>query len=39
MKTLALVPVGGEPAALGRLVADHNSRFGKVIKEAGIVAE
>ena len=39
MKTLALVPAGGEPAALGRLVADHNGRFGKVIKEAGIVAE
>jgi len=38
MKTLALVPVGGEPAALGRLVADHYQRFGKVIKEAGIVA-
>lgn len=39
MKTLALVPTGGEPAALGRLVADHYSRFGKVIREAGIVAE
>ncbi|WP_415163137.1 Bug family tripartite tricarboxylate transporter substrate binding protein [Ottowia sp.] len=39
MKALALIPAGGEPAALSRLVADHNSRFGKVIKDAGIVAE
>ncbi|MFT3777269.1 MAG: tripartite tricarboxylate transporter substrate binding protein [Ottowia sp.] len=39
MKALALIPAGGEPAALSRLVADHNSRFGKVIKEAGIVVE
>ncbi len=39
MKTLALIPAGGEPAALARLVADHHSRFGKVIKEAGIVVE
>lgn len=38
MKTLALVPAGGEPAALGRLVVDNYQRFGKVIKEAGIVA-
>ncbi len=39
MKTLALVPAGGDPSALARLVADHHSRFGKVIKEAGIVVE
>lgn len=39
MKTLALVPAGGEPAALGDLVADHYNRFGKVIREAGIVVE
>ncbi len=39
MKTLALVPTGGEPSALGTLVADHYNRFGAVIREAGIVAE
>ena len=39
MTTLALVPVGGEPAALARINADHHSRYGKVIKEAGIQAD
>lgn len=39
MKTLALIPAGGDPSALARLVADHHSRFGKVIKEAGIVVQ
>lgn len=39
MTTLALLPVGGEPAALARINADHHSRYGKVIKEAGIQAD
>ena len=39
MTTLALVPVGGEPVALARVIADHHSRYGKVIKEAGIQAD
>ena len=39
MTTLALVPAGGEPAALARINADHHTRYGKVIKEAGIQAD
>lgn len=39
MTTLALVPAGGEPAALARINADHHARYGKVIKEAGIQAD
>ena len=39
MNTLALIPVGGEPSALARINAEHHSRYGKVIKEAGIQAD
>jgi len=39
MKTLALVPKGGEPAAISRVIANDHSRYGKVIKEAGIQVE
>ncbi len=39
MNTLALVPVGGEPSALARINADHNQRYGKVIRETGIMAD
>lgn len=39
MTTLALVPAGGEPAALARINADHHTRYGRVIKEAGIQAD
>ena len=39
MTTLALVPAGGEPAALARINLDHHTRYGKVIKEAGIQAD
>ncbi len=39
MNTLALIPAGGAPAALAAINADHNTRFGKVIREVGIVAE
>ncbi len=39
MTTLALVPAGGDPAALARINLDHHTRYGKVIKEAGIQAD
>ena len=39
MTTLALIPAGGEPVELARANADHNNRFGKVIKEFGIQAD
>ncbi len=39
MTTLALVPAGGEPAALARINLDHHTRYGKVIKDAGIQAD
>jgi tripartite-type tricarboxylate transporter receptor subunit TctC len=39
MTALALVPVGGEPPALTRLIGDNFTRYGKVIKDAGIQAD
>ncbi|MBL0420412.1 tripartite tricarboxylate transporter substrate binding protein [Ramlibacter sp. AW1] len=39
MTALALVPVGGEPAALGRINADDHQRYAKLIKEFNISAE
>ncbi len=39
MAALALLPVGGEPPALTRLIVDNFSRYGKVIKDAGIQAD
>ena len=39
MHTLALIPVGGEPPALTKVVADNFNRYGKIIKEAGIQAD
>ena len=39
MTALALIPAGGDPSALTRAVADNHTRFGKVIKEAGIQVE
>jgi tripartite-type tricarboxylate transporter receptor subunit TctC len=39
MKALALIPAGGEPAAISRVIASDHSRYGKVIKEAGIQVE
>ena len=39
MTTLALVPAGGDPAALARINLDHHTRYGKVIKDAGIQAD
>jgi tripartite-type tricarboxylate transporter receptor subunit TctC len=39
MQQLALMPVGGEPAALRSVDAADHERYGKVIKEFGIQAE
>lgn len=39
MTTLALIPAGGDPSALAQINADHNNRFGKVIRETGIMAD
>ena len=39
MTNLALVPVGGEPAAVARAVTSDFNRYGKIIKEAGIQAD
>jgi len=39
MTLLALVPAGGEPAELAKVNIEHNSRYGKVIKEFGIQAD
>ena len=39
MTALALLPVGGEPAALTRLITDNFTRYGRVIKDAGIQAD
>lgn len=39
MLVLALEPAGGDPSELAKINADHNSRFGKVIKEFNIQAD
>lgn len=39
MTALALVPAGGEPAAIARMTASDFTRYGKIIKEAGIQAD
>ena len=39
MTTLALIPAGGAPDALSKINAEHNQRYGKVIKETGIMAD
>ena len=39
MTALALIPAGGEPAAVSRATASDFSRYGKIIKEAGIQAD
>lgn len=39
MITLALVPVGGDGAVLGRINANDHDRYAKVIKEFGIQAD
>lgn len=39
MTTMALIPAGGEPAALAKINQYHNERYGKVIRETGITAD
>ncbi len=39
LTTLATIPVGGDPSAIGKLNAADHARYGKVIKEFGIQAE
>ena len=39
MTLLALVPAGGEPPALTAMIADNHTRYGKIIKDAGIQAD
>ncbi len=39
MTTLALVPVGGDPAAVSRAIGSDFSRYGKIIRETGIQAD
>ncbi len=39
MNTMALIPAGGEPAALAKINQYHNERYGKVIRETGIMAD
>ncbi|MDF3836308.1 tripartite tricarboxylate transporter substrate binding protein [Cupriavidus basilensis] len=39
MATIAVTPVGGEPAALGRLIASDSTRYAKIVKEFGIQAD
>jgi tripartite-type tricarboxylate transporter receptor subunit TctC len=39
MTLLALVPVGGQPAAVMQMVGENFNRYGKIIKEAGIQAD
>lgn len=39
LQTMAVTPVGGDAAAMGKLVASDFARYGKVIKEFGIQAD
>jgi tripartite-type tricarboxylate transporter receptor subunit TctC len=39
MNTMALIPAGGDPAALAKINQYHNERYGKVIRETGIMAD
>ena len=39
MTALALIPAGGDPSAISKVIASDNSRYGKIIKEAGIQAD
>jgi len=38
METIALAPVGGDPAVLGKVVQSDYQRYGKIVKEFGIQA-
>ncbi|MGO4332279.1 Bug family tripartite tricarboxylate transporter substrate binding protein [Cupriavidus sp. 2TAF22] len=39
MATIAVTPVGGEPAVLGKLIASDATRYSKIVKEFGIQAD
>jgi tripartite-type tricarboxylate transporter receptor subunit TctC len=39
MTQLALVPAGGPPEVLGKVNAEHHARYGRVIKDLGILAD
>ncbi|RDK08367.1 Bug family tripartite tricarboxylate transporter substrate binding protein [Cupriavidus lacunae] len=39
METIAITPLGGEPATLGTLIANDYARYGKLVKEFGIQAD
>ena len=39
MTALALIPAGGDPSAISKVIASDYSRYGKIIKEAGIQAD
>lgn len=39
MTALALIPAGGEPVAIARATTSDHTRYGKIIKEAGIQAD
>ncbi len=39
MQTMTLVPAGGAPEALARINQYHHERYGKVIRETGIMAD
>jgi tripartite-type tricarboxylate transporter receptor subunit TctC len=39
MTALALVPSGGDPSAVTKAVVDNYTRYGMIIKEAGIQAD
>lgn len=39
MTALALIPAGGEPAAISKVTVSDFTRYGKIIKEAGIQAD
>jgi tripartite-type tricarboxylate transporter receptor subunit TctC len=39
MAAIAVVPVGGEPASLGKLVAGDYARYANIVKEFGIQAD
>ncbi|MCP3018043.1 Bug family tripartite tricarboxylate transporter substrate binding protein [Cupriavidus basilensis] len=39
MATIAITPVGGEPATLSKLIASDSTRYAKIVKEFGIQAD
>ena len=39
MKALSVIPVGGEPAVLGRKIQDDHERFARLVKEFNIQAD